>query len=225
MESTSSRRRRNVVKDLSKPKKPRTAYIFYCNSTRQNVVAKNPTLKPTEVIKHMSQTWNALSEKEKAPFQKMAKVDTERHKTEMVSYVPPPVTESTTGGRRRRAVRDPNAPKKPMNAYMFYASRNRKAVASSHPDAKFAEVTQLIGESWRGMSDKEKVPYVRLATEDRARYERAKRGDPASLVVEEEHVVQVQAPSRKSKVAAPQVEAPVQVTVEATLKRVRKPKA
>jgi len=74
-------------------------------------------------------------------------------------------------GKRKK---DPNAPKRGLSAYMFFANDNRDKVREENPGIKFGEVGKQLGEKWKELSAKEKEPYDKKAKEDKERYEREK---------------------------------------------------
>lgn len=74
----------------------------------------------------------------------------------------------------KKKTKDPNAPKRPMTAYMWYATEHREEVRKAHPDAKFGDVGKLIGEQWRALSEKDKKKYEERAGKDKERYEEEK---------------------------------------------------
>jgi len=84
--------------------------------------------------------------------------------------MPKEQTRRTTTRRKK----DPNAPKRPITAYMFYAQDQRKVVNQERPDAKFGEVGKLIGEKWRQLSPEDKKKYEELAAKDKERYDHEK---------------------------------------------------
>jgi len=70
--------------------------------------------------------------------------------------------------------KDPNAPKRGLSAYMFFANDNREKVREENPGIKFGEVGKILGEKWKELTDKEKVPYDKKAQQDKERYEAEK---------------------------------------------------
>lgn len=84
-------------------------------------------------------------------------------------------TKSTT-----RKKKDPNAPKRPMTAYMFYANEQREPTKTKHPELSFGEVHKLIGEEWHKLSESEKKPYEEKAAAAKKRYEEEKAAYKAS---------------------------------------------
>ena len=68
--------------------------------------------------------------------------------------------------------KDPNAPKKNLNSYMFYTREVRQDVANANPTLKVNEVAKIIGGQWRKLSEEAKQPYIDLASEDKVRYDK-----------------------------------------------------
>lgn len=86
--------------------------------------------------------------------------------------MPKDTTRSRSGNTRRK--KDPDAPKRPITAYMFYAQHERKNVNRDKPDAKFGEVGKIIGERWRQLDAEGKKAYEDMAVEDKKRYDKQK---------------------------------------------------
>lgn len=77
-----------------------------------------------------------------------------------------------TGGKR--AKKDPNAPKRGLSAYMFFANDNREKVREENPGINFAGVGRALGEKWKQLSEKQRAPYDAKAAADKKRYEAEK---------------------------------------------------
>jgi len=75
------------------------------------------------------------------------------------------------GGKKKK---DPNAPKRGLSAYMFFANEQREKVREDNPGIKFGEVGKLLGEKWKALSDKQRAPYEAKAATDKKRYEEQK---------------------------------------------------
>ncbi|XP_058803231.1 FACT complex subunit Ssrp1 [Phymastichus coffea] len=71
-------------KDENKPKRGQTAYMYFLNSVREEIKAKNPGIKVTEVSQKGGEMWKEL--KDKSKFEKMAAEDKERYAREMKEY-------------------------------------------------------------------------------------------------------------------------------------------
>jgi hypothetical protein len=72
-----------------------------------------------------------------------------------------------------KAKKDPNAPKKNMSAYMFFANDNRSKIKEKHPGATFGELGKYIGAEWKELTEKQKKPYVVKSEADKVRYQKA----------------------------------------------------
>ncbi|KAF2464705.1 uncharacterized protein BDR25DRAFT_241757 [Lindgomyces ingoldianus] len=80
-------------------------------------------------------------------------------------------TAKTDSGKKKK---DPNAPKRGLSAYMFFANEQREKVREDNPGIKFGEVGKMLGEKWKGLSDKQRAPYDAKAAADKKRYEEEK---------------------------------------------------
>jgi hypothetical protein len=70
--------------------------------------------------------------------------------------------------------KDPNAPKRPLSAYMFFSQDWRERIKAENPDAGFGEVGKLLGKKWKCLEDEDKKPYLEQAVRDKARAEQEK---------------------------------------------------
>lgn len=101
--------------------------------------------------------WNALAEKDKVRYEK-----------EMSTYVPM----EEPGGKKKKAKKDPNAPKRNMSAYFLYSIDARPQVKESNPDASFGEIARIISQQFKDLSSKEKSKWEKKAEADKERYQR-----------------------------------------------------
>ena len=65
---------------------------------------------------------------------------------------PPLIPQDT--GRKKKAKKDPNAPKKPLSAYMIWLQENRPMIKQKHPGASLGEIGKKAGELWKALDDK-----------------------------------------------------------------------
>lgn len=92
------------------------------------------------------------------------------------------------GKRKRKQKKDPNAPKRPMNAFMFYVKDARDDIKTEANVTNVGDIGRIAGERWRKMNDRQKAvsiiyyniichsnvnqKYVHAAKKDRERYDR-----------------------------------------------------
>ncbi|KAK6341121.1 Non-histone chromosomal protein 6 [Orbilia brochopaga] len=75
---------------------------------------------------------------------------------------------TTRTGKKKK---DPNAPKRGLSAYMFFANEQRENVRAENPGIAFGQVGKVLGERWKALSDKQRAPYEAKAAADKKRYE------------------------------------------------------
>jgi hypothetical protein len=111
--------------------------------------------------------YKALNEKEMKKWAKKAEADKARYQEEMKDYVP--VEED--GGKKKKAKKDPNAPKRNMSSYFLYSIFARPQVKGDNPEASFGDIARLISQQFKKLNDKEKKKWEKKAAEDKVRYQ------------------------------------------------------
>lgn len=66
-------------------------------------------------------------------------------------------------GKRLRAKKDPNAPKRPPSSYILFLNAVRPAVLAKHPTQKAADVAQYVSSMWKNLEDNKKTPFRKHA--------------------------------------------------------------
>ena len=105
--------------------------------------------------KLIGQAWKELGESEKAEWNEKAKKDKLRYQKEMEDYSAPSDDDDSSdddsdGGKGKKKAKakskpekkDPNAPKRPKNAYMFYADSVRAQIREENPDLSMPDVVR-----------------------------------------------------------------------------------
>eukprot|EP00005_Dracoamoeba_jomungandri_P006114 CAMPEP_0174251592 /NCGR_PEP_ID=MMETSP0439-20130205/1359_1 /TAXON_ID=0 /ORGANISM="Stereomyxa ramosa, Strain Chinc5" /LENGTH=314 /DNA_ID=CAMNT_0015331935 /DNA_START=27 /DNA_END=971 /DNA_ORIENTATION=+ len=72
--------------------------------------------------------------------------------------------------RKQKKIKDPNLPKRPLSAYLFFCQEKRGELKEQQPDKSFTELAKLLGEKWREMSDEEKSKYVEMGERAKEEY-------------------------------------------------------
>ena len=98
---------------------------------------------------------------------------TERHtkQTTMAKVAKKTPVKKTAKGKVAKKVKDPNAPKRALSAYMFFAKDQRGNILKKHPNFSVTDVAKELGVQWKKLGDKSK--YEAEAAKDKARYEAA----------------------------------------------------
>ena len=192
-------------RDPTKPKGATSAWMYFCKEKRPIVKAKmerkskDAKVKMTDVTKELGAMWKKCKEAKKdKKYIKLAAADKERYTSEMEDYEPSdefldameqwkaaggverkrssPKTKTTTTTRKKR---DPDAPKKPKTAYLFFSQEMRPILKEDNPELKAKEVNELIKNMWKGedvededdYSSKEmRAKWTKMAAKDKVRY-------------------------------------------------------
>ena len=71
--------------------------------------------------------------------------------------------ETVGSGSKKKKVKDPNAPKRPMSAYLLFVKEMRGDITQENPALKNTEVLSELGRKWRNMDESSREPYVKEA--------------------------------------------------------------
>ena len=66
---------------------------------------------------------------------------------------------------------DIKEPKGTRNAYLFYANANRVRLQKENPSAGLGEISKLVGQAWKDLDGVDQTHFIKLAAEDKKRYE------------------------------------------------------
>lgn len=94
-----------------------------------------------------------MSEEDREVYDQMAREDKARYELEKASYQGP------TGGSGTRKQKDPNAPKRPMSAYLAFANGKRAEVKAQHPDNSNGEISKILSQMWKEAPEDVKKKY------------------------------------------------------------------
>ena len=158
------------TKDPNAPKKARSAWIYYMDDTRPKLKEdeEHSDKSMTELTTVMSHMWKDCSNKDKAPFKKMAEEDKVRYEKDMEGYTSQTdSSDSDNDSDKVKKTKDPNAPKKNLNSWLLFC----RDVRSKHPDVK--HTASVLKTMWADIDDKE--PYQKMAKDDKERYLKEKK--------------------------------------------------
>ena len=105
--------------------------------------------------------------------------DIEEHPSDHSSAGSPAPSTSTEDGakklraqkaKRKRLLKDVNAPKAPLTGYVRFLNERREKFREEHPEMPFHEITKSLGQKWSSMSQEEKQQYLDEAEKEKERY-------------------------------------------------------
>lgn len=162
------RRKVKKWKDPSKPKRAMSAFFLYSQVERPNVKINHPEASFGDIARILSAQYKALTEKQMKQWTKKAEQDKCRYQEEMKHYVP---MDDPTGGKRKKAKKDPNAPKRNMSAYFLFSVHIRPTVKEENPEAAFGDIARIISAKYKALKDDERKHWEGKAVEDKVRYQ------------------------------------------------------
>ncbi|KAL2740558.1 high mobility group protein DSP1-like [Vespa velutina] len=156
----------------SKPRGRMTAYAFFVQTCRQEHKKKHPEEKIIfrEFSKKCATRWKTMSDKEKKRFHEMAEKDKKRYDAEMQNYTPPKGEKGR--GKKRKHIKDHNAPKRSLSAFFWFCNDERGKVKMLNPEYGVGDIAKELGKKWSDADPETKSKYEAMAEKDKARYER-----------------------------------------------------
>lgn len=167
-EIISKRRKQKKWKDPNKPKRAMSSFFCYSQAERPKVKAEHPDASFGDVARILSAQYKALSEKEMKKWVKKAEQDKIRYQEEMKHYVP---MDDPNGGKRKKAKKDPNAPKRNMSAYFLFSVHIRPSVKDENSDASFGDIARIISAKYKALDEDERKVWEKKAAADKERYQ------------------------------------------------------
>eukprot|EP00494_Astrolonche_serrata_P033144 UN33413 len=169
-----------VLKDENAPEKTRTAYMYFCDKHRDDVMNNNPDSIMVEVSAILGKMWSETNEKSRSKFVSAMEKSKARYEKEMEAYrqtseyaefqkrknlhnLIAKYVDRIPDAKKRNIYKsfptDPNKPKGPSNAYFLFANDNREDMIDRNPDVTYHEIGALLGEAWANASGSVKAKY------------------------------------------------------------------
>ncbi|KAJ1724369.1 High mobility group [Coemansia erecta] len=76
---------------------------------------------------------------------------------------------------RKKSKKDPDAPKHPMSAFLYYLTSERPRLAEHLGDMSIGQQTKIIAKQWKTLTESDRAPWEKLAKHDKDRYARERR--------------------------------------------------
>jgi len=178
-ESPVKKSKKEAKKDPKAPKKAKSGYNYFMSENRAKLKEENPEASFGELAKLVSSAYKALDADEKEKYEEMAREDKKRYKGELDDYSPQKGSKQDLAknkkiskGKGKGKEKDPNAPKRGTTAFFFFMKDARAAAKEENPDLKVTELTKLLAEKFKALSEGEKAKYEKKAKNDKERYQK-----------------------------------------------------
>mmetsp|Transcript_6050 Transcript_6050/g.9250 ORF Transcript_6050/g.9250 Transcript_6050/m.9250 type:complete len:341 (+) Transcript_6050:441-1463(+) len=172
---------KKAPRDPGAPKRNMSAYLLYQNGMRETFKAQNPGMTFGQLAKYTSAMYAELTPDEKEAWVTRAEADKARYLQELANYAPPPGYDAKgdavmafagkSTGRRGKAERDPNAPKRNMSAYLLYQNAMRDQFRRENPGMTFGQLAKYTSAMYKCLTPEEKATWDGRASQDKARFD------------------------------------------------------
>lgn len=141
----------------SKSTKSGAAYAVFSLKNQETIRNQlPPNTSVDSIAKAIERRWSNLSEEEKQRWG-LAMSSSSSNSEDSIP--------SKTGATSK--------PKRPLSAYFYFEKEMRPKIKSDFPTLGGNDVTKQIGILWRGLHEKEKLPYINYETEAKSTYDEA----------------------------------------------------
>jgi hypothetical protein len=103
----------------------------------------------------VSLAWKSLSPDEREEWEKMARRDKARYEVEKKFYSGPWKVLAT-----KRTQKDPNAPKRPMSAFLAFSNLKRAEVKEKNPGLGNSERSRVLAKMWKEAPEDDRKKYI-----------------------------------------------------------------
>jgi len=145
--------------------------MFFVKRNRPKFKEKNPDASFGDLSRLIAKKYKELDAEEREVYEDLARKDKKRYEKEMENYSPPKDDRSLKGNKKKQK-KDPNAPKKPLNAYNYFCQANRPKILEKNPNASFSEVSKMQSEAYKKLSSEQMKKYEAKAKADKDRYQK-----------------------------------------------------
>lgn len=133
------------------------AYAMFSLKNQETIRNQmSPNTSVDSIAKAIEQRWSMLSEEEKQRWG-LAMSSSSSNSEDSI----PSKTSATS------------KPKRPLSAYFYFEKEMRPKIKSDFPTLGGNDVTKKIAILWRGLHEKEKLPYINYETEAKSTYDEA----------------------------------------------------
>ncbi len=161
-------------KDPKAPKRPKSAYLFFCAEVREAVKAELDDPSAKNVMAELGVKWAELkegagegAEEDLNRYLKMAEEDKDRYAAEMAAYTPSSgdeaevIPKKKAPAKKTKSDEDEGGAKaakqtKKTTGYVLFCQEFRPEVKVDNPDLSHVEITKLLAVMWKALPEEEK---------------------------------------------------------------------
>lgn len=130
------------------PKRPLSAYMFFCSDKRPEVSKETKTLG--EVSKELARRWSLTSPTERKPYEELASKDKARYESEKLKAV----SGSKSSPKNQKKKRGPSA-------YMLFCAEHRPSIVDENGNKlPLGETTKRLAKMWKECTDDTRAKFM-----------------------------------------------------------------
>jgi hypothetical protein len=167
------------------PKKPLSAWIFFCKEERERIKKSGRQYAPTEMTTVLAQAWGTLKEKDKVKYQVNADEDKKRYHDEVMAL--PEEKRPPTFRKANKKVK--------LTGYTLFCKEHKDEMQAKYPGMKWLDLRKKINEIWKETDAEEKKTYTTRA--NRLNNPSEDENEAEVEVVEEAESEEVKTPPKK----------------------------
>ncbi|XP_054823545.1 high mobility group B protein 6 [Prosopis cineraria] len=212
----------NKKKNGCAVKRPSPPYILWSKDQWAEIKKANPEAEFKDISNMLGAKWKTVSEEEKQPYEEKYLIEKEaylrvitkekreseamklleeeqKQKTamELLEQYMQFKQETEKESKKSRKEKDPLKPKHPVSAFILYTNDRRAAILADNKS--ILEVSKIVGDEWKNLTEDQKRPYEEIAKKNREKYiqdmeayKQKKDEEAANLRKEEEEQMKLQ---------------------------------
>ena len=181
--------KKSISEKKNIPKKPMSAYIYFCMEKRNEIKEQNPTMSTIEITRELGRLWKtdylhqfdrkkwtSMSDEDKKRYKEQSVHEDDKKKKEtkkelvpipdFINKPPKPNDDSSESEEDSSDHGDEEIKRDFINPYMFYYEQMLESIKQENPNMNHGEITKLIRVNWLKLSDQEK-----MQIQEKARHE------------------------------------------------------
>jgi hypothetical protein len=183
-EEESSKQKKSKKKEKTGPKRPMSAYMYFCQEKRPEVKEKHPSMNGKEITTELGLMWRKMNEKDKKPYEDKQDKDKTRYHSEKnkdnsvkkneeivkeVKKETKKEVKKETNKEVKKEVVQVSKPKKEENlktpGFDLFLQESTEEVQSEYPEWSFRKVQTEVEKRWKNLSQKDREAYEEEADE------------------------------------------------------------
>ena len=156
-----------------KPSGPMSAYLYYTTELIPKLKAER-SCTHQEAFKLAASQWKELSDKDKSPYLDKSNQDKARYEEQKKMLESKGYFLLKDGTKSCDIVKekedDRMKPPQPTSAYIYFSVAMAPKIKAEQK-CSHLEAMKLAGATWKALSEEDKAPFYKKASEDKARYE------------------------------------------------------